>query len=86
MGGCESAQFMKDVYNAETAIIAQKVGELGYTSQNSHTFMAILDRLKMMDSWEEFNGELTKNSENLKNFAVVPGTSDYYQYVTGEKK
>lgn len=85
MGGCESVQFMKSIHSSETAIIAQKMGQLGYTAQNSHTFIALLDRLKMANSWEDLYQMLAKNSQRLREESVVPGTEDYYEYASGEK-
>lgn len=86
MGGCESVQFMKDIHSPETAIMAQKMGEQGFTSQNSHTFIALLDRLKMANSWEDLYQMLSTNSRRLREESVVPGSADYYEYVSGEKR
>jgi hypothetical protein len=86
MGGCESVQFMENVYDKNTPIIADKMGTPAFTKHNTYMLMMTLDRLDISDSWDELQEEVTKISSRFREQTVMPGNPDYYKYISKEKR
>lgn len=84
MGGCEAVQFMKEQHSPQTAIVAGRMGVQANSVQNNFNLLTILDNARIQDSWEELNTKLHQASDNIQNYAIVPGDPQYYAYASGK--
>jgi hypothetical protein len=80
MGGCNSADLIKQIHTPETPTL----GVIGtaYTLRNSYWSYYILVILcdPRVSSWEEFKNALFAVSETAAQQVVVPGTAAYNEY------